>query len=75
MNKKKNLRPNKGKPVVAAPGKAVEAYVPSAAAFVRASGLAEDARNRGSSEKTRAVESITKKSSDREMRAMFDMPD
>eukprot|EP00959_Pyramimonas_sp_CCMP1952_P394866 8273557-Pyramimonas_sp.AAC.1 len=73
MNKKKK-RPNKGKPAVAAPGKAVEARAPSAAAVADASGLADDAGKSTpqmteegysrSSEKTRTMENITKTTSD-----------
>eukprot|EP00959_Pyramimonas_sp_CCMP1952_P090352 1891273-Pyramimonas_sp.AAC.1 len=42
MNKKKK-RPNKGKPVAAAPGKAAEAYAPITTMIAGASGFAEDA--------------------------------
>eukprot|EP00959_Pyramimonas_sp_CCMP1952_P138951 2908632-Pyramimonas_sp.AAC.1 len=84
MNKKKK-RPNKGTPVAAAPGEAAVACAPSIAAVANASGLAVDAGNTTpimteegysrSSEKTRTMDNITKKSSDREMKAMFDMAD
>eukprot|EP00959_Pyramimonas_sp_CCMP1952_P042524 889029-Pyramimonas_sp.AAC.2 len=84
MNNKKK-RPNKGKPVVAAPSKAAVACAPSVAAIANASSLAVDAGNTTpimteegysrSSEKTRTVENITTKSSDREMKAMLDMTD
>eukprot|EP00959_Pyramimonas_sp_CCMP1952_P088295 1847166-Pyramimonas_sp.AAC.1 len=84
MNKKKK-RPNKGKPVVAAPGKAVVACAPSKAAVANAPGLAVEAGDNvpivteegysRSSEKIRTMEDIITKSSDREMKATFDMTD
>jgi hypothetical protein len=77
---KKKKRPNKGKPVVAAPGQAVEAF-----AVANAPGSADDAGNitplkinegcSRSSEKTRAIENTTKRSSDREMKTVFDITD
>eukprot|EP00959_Pyramimonas_sp_CCMP1952_P032347 678980-Pyramimonas_sp.AAC.1 len=70
MDKKKK-RPNKGKPVAAAPGKAVAACAPSIAAVANAPGQAAEAGANApimteegysrSSEKTRTMEDITTK--------------
>eukprot|EP00959_Pyramimonas_sp_CCMP1952_P160947 3365548-Pyramimonas_sp.AAC.1 len=77
---KKKKRPNKGKPVVAAPGQAEGAFT-----MKNAIGSADVAGNATprmgkecygrSFEKTRAIENATKRSSDRELKAMFGISD